>query len=150
MIYYLLAAAAGFAGVLQSGLNKKIAEKTGLAFTLNFGNFVVLLAGAILLSVVPAIYHGEFARLVKFKIRGDLFQWWYVVPGLLGLFFIVTAPFAITKIGALKVFVGIICAQTIGSFMWDLWIEKLPVDSWRIAACGLTLLGAGAMAMSKS
>jgi bacterial/archaeal transporter family-2 protein len=152
MVYFLLAVMAGLAGVLQSGLNKKIGLKTGLAYTLHIGNFVVLVGGVFILYVIARLSTGDFGKMVRFKFpsSGDVFQWWYLVPGFMGLFFIISAPYAISKIGALKVFIGIMAAQVIGSFIWDLWVEKIPSDTWRIVGALLTLAGAGALSLSKS
>ncbi|MEW6057943.1 MAG: DMT family transporter, partial [Bdellovibrionota bacterium] len=70
------------------------------------------------------------------------FSWWHVVPGLCGVTIIAGISLGIGRIGALKVFVGMIGAQLLGSLIWDAWIEQTPVTLTRVVGSVLALLGA--------
>ncbi len=139
----------GLASVTQSGLNKRLAEKAGLAGTLHISNLVVLIGGVVILSLVATLSHGEFSQVLKTKFSFRAITWWFLVPGLMGLFIITMAPYAIHKIGALPVFVAMIFGQVIGSAVWDYFIEGTPIDRWRVIGCALTLMGAVSVSFSK-
>ncbi len=149
-LYWFLAWLAGVAGVLQNGLNKKLSKVTGLAVALHVSNLMVLVGGIVVLTILAASSQSEVASALKLKLEIKSWKWWIIIPGLCGLFFITIAPIAIMKLGALKVFVAIVFGQVLASAAWDFWIEKTPVDKWRVIGCALTLLGAYSISLSKA
>lgn len=132
----------GIAGVLQGGLNRQMALKWGLASAV-FVNAVVFFIAC--LALFLAAKAGASWIASDFSIRGNLsqFKWWYLLPGLFGFAFVVGIPYAIPRIGALQVFLGIIAFQLIGSMLWDLWVEGIAISWHRVAGSALALVGAG-------
>lgn len=115
----------GVATVLQSALNKKMSTDLGLPLAILINSFIVLL-----LSIVFYFY----ARVeVPNKLSGGLpIFWWYLIPGVFGMLFITGVPFAISKIGALEVFIGIVAGQIVASILWDLKVENIPLNPTRV------------------
>lgn len=141
MIYLILPALVGAAGVLQNTLNKRLADTMGLALALFVNSVVVLVLSGLLLLA---------ARLAPQSLP-DLFRdrggWGWgdpriLLPGLLGFAIITLAPLAIARIGATKVFIVVIVAQIVVSLLWDFYAESIPVSPVRLAGAALTLLGA--------
>lgn len=136
--------------VLQSGLNKVISEKDGLSLALHLSNLIVFLTGIVALSVIPLIWKNDFTQLLKFKFEPKNWAWWYVVPGLCGIFIVTMMPYAVIKVGAAKIFVAVIAAQVIGSLAWDYFVEGTPLDWWRVCGGLLTCIGAVTLNLSKT
>lgn len=150
MFYFALAVLAGLAGVIQSGLTKRLGERVGLASTLHISNMFVLVGGVLILTLIATQTQGDFPKMLKTK-AGDVrdWPWWLFLPGLMGLFFITVTPFSISKIGALHVFIAILMGQVVGSAIWDRVVEGVPFDRWRLIGAALTILGGGAISLSK-
>lgn len=149
-LFWALAFMAGVAGVIQQGVTKNLSEKAGLAAALHVSNLVVLIGGIVILSMIAAYGQGEFAKLLKFKFEPRTWSWWFLLPGICGLFFITVGPIVIMKLGALKLFVAIVFAQTLGGAIWDRVVEGTPLDKWRVLGAFMTLVGAGLVSMSKT
>lgn len=70
------------------------------------------------------------------------FHWWSILPGICGLAVVLGLPWAIGQIGALKVFLILVAAQMVSSAFWDIAIEGVPLNGYRIAGIGLAVSGA--------
>ena len=130
----------GFAAVLQGGINRHASGKFGLTSVILLNNAVIFVAGLALFAVVKFM-PANFPDFFKPRAASGSFSWWYILPGLLGLCLVAGIPFAISKIGALRVFVGIVTGQMIVSMIWDACIEGIPVTTIRLASAGLTIAG---------
>lgn len=128
----------GTVGILQAGLNRNMSNDLGLTTTALFGNFVTLLASTILLIAIKTTPE-SFPSFFHLKSSITNFKWWYIVPGIFGFLFVIGLPWGIYKIGAVKVTVGLIAAQMIAGVLWDLYVEKIPVNTMKI----LGILSAG-------
>lgn len=148
--YLVLAWLGGLAAVIQSGVSRKLAVRAGLASALHISNLVVLIGGLLILTTISAVGRGDFAQLLKVRLNFHTWSWWFLVPGVMGLFFITMAPFVILKIGALRVFVAVVFGQVLGSLLWDRYMEGILIDRWRVIGCLLTLAGASVFALSDS
>lgn len=122
----------GVLGVLQAGLNRRIAGQWSLTSAAVL-NTSVLLPGAIILLFLLGGH-----RTVDFKT----FAPWYVVPGLAGLLLVLGGPLAVARFGAAQTFVIVIAGQLVASALWDLKMEGIPLTSTRVAGIALAWLGA--------
>ena len=133
----LLPIVVGLAIVLQSGLNRVIAETRGLALALMINAVLVaLLTGGFLLWVHRAPSAPAF-------LRGTVgWQWWYFIPALCGFVITLGIPWALSRIGAGAVFALIIATQLLGSLAWDAIVEHRVIGVGKLAAAALTAVGA--------
>ncbi len=131
----------GVVAVLQGGLNRQISGQWGLSGAALFNTLVLLIATVSLFMVAKARPDllPEF-----FRPRGSFqaFQWWYLIPGLCGMALVVGIPFAIHRLGAFPVFLGILGGQLVMSLIWDAMMEHRPVTALRLAGAGLAILSA--------
>lgn len=135
----LLSISLGMCAVLQGGINRYAAIKWGLTPVILLNNLVIFIAGIILFFLVktkPAVFPSFFKSHGTFE-----FSWWYLLPGLLGLCLVAGIPFVISKIGALRVFVGIVAGQMILGMVWDYFAEGIPLSATRIAGALFALIG---------
>lgn len=138
--FWLLPLTVGTVTVLQGTLNRKMGMEMGLGSALALNSVIVLFLGLGLYGGVrafpqyfPAIFHGE---LQLEKLAG-----WMILPGIFGFCIIAGIPWAISKLGAAKVFVGIVVAQVTVSMLWDTLIEGKPLSWMRIAGALLAIVG---------
>ncbi len=136
----------GLAAVLQGGLNRQIMGSWGLAQAALLNTLVLLAAVGVLLLVVklrPA------ALPDLFQARGALAEarWWWLIPGLCGFALVTCIPFAIPRLGAFPVFLGILAGQLIASLAWDAAMEGRPLTLSRV--CGALLAVAAAALVRK-
>lgn len=147
--FWIIAFFTGVCAVLQSGLQKKFADETGLATSLHISNLVVLFGGLAVLTIITLSSSGEYAQLLKPKNDVRIWSWWLILPGLCGLFLVSVSPFLIMKIGALNLFVAMVFGQIVASALWDKFVEGTPMDYWRLGGAFLVLSGTAAISMSK-
>jgi transporter family-2 protein len=140
-LFSLLPALLGVAAVLQGGLNRQISGHWGLAAAALFNTLVLLAAVGGLL--VWSRLHPETLPAF-FQLKGGLAQirWWWVLPGLCGFALVAGIPWAISRLGAFPVFLGILGGQLVMSLAWDAFVERRPVTLVRLAGAGLAILGA--------
>ncbi len=150
ILVLILSVFVGMAMVVQSGLSTVIAEKDGLGLAIHLSNFVVLVVGLAVLSAIPLFWKTDFSELLKMKFEPKNWSWWYIVPGLCGIFTVTMMPWAVYKVGAAKIFVAVIAAQVIASLLWDYFVEGTPLDVWRIAGGALTCAGAVTLNFTKT
>ena len=131
----------GGAGVLQSTLNKAIAETNGLSMAALINGVVVALCGAFVFMLIYCL-PGHFPDIAAYKGKGQMFQWWYLFPGIIGFSLVFTIPLVVMEEGALAVFLGVIAGQIIVSFLWDTYCENMPLNGTRLAGALLTFIGA--------
>ena len=114
----------GCIGILQGALNRVMTNDIGLTWTALLGNFITLLVciGFYFFVKYNPDMFPEFFRLKTFQ-----FKWWYVIPVIFGLLFVIGLPLGIYEIGAVKTTVGLIAAQMVTSVFWDIFIENIPL-----------------------
>lgn len=141
-IVIVLAVFVGIATVLQAALNRRIAGNWGLAPT------IVLHAGVLFVFALGSYFVIEKTGIAvppSFRAKETAYQnplWWYLFPGLAGWLIIFAMPFAISKIGALQVFVWVVAAQMLAGLCWDRWVEGISINATR--ALGVVVVIAGA------
>lgn len=140
---YLIPIAVGVAGILQGGFNRNMSNDLGLAKGLLVGNVLVLAYSLLLFfgaskfpNLVPEIFHN------KGSLSSSL-RWWYIIPSICGFIIIAGIPMGIVKIGAVKVTVLIVVAQMITSIIWDITVEKLPINTMKTLGLLFSLIAVG-------
>lgn len=134
---FLFSLLVGVAIVLQGVFNRNISQSWGLTPTIMLTGVVTFVASVVLYCIVR-FYSGAFPQF--FHAKGSYpFQIHMIIPGLLGLLIIVGVPFAISRMGALNVFVILVCAQMITSLLWDYFAEGIAFSWPRVLAASLTV-----------
>ncbi len=131
----------GVAAVLQGGLNRQISGTLGLPQAALFNTLVLL--GAVGALLAWARLHPEaLPPLFQLRPGWAQFRTWWVLPGLCGFALVAGIPWAISRLGAFPVFLGILGGQLVMSLAWDALVEHRPLTLIRLAGAGLALLGA--------
>lgn len=142
----LLPIAAGIAVVVQSGVNRQIADQWGLAAAILLNSVVVLALAAVVYFAVK-LRPDAFPEFLHVPSGLGAITWWQgFLPGVLGLTIILGLPWAFSRMGALEVILTLLVAQVVASIAWDTWVEDMPVEPLRIVgalvALGGTILAA--------
>lgn len=130
----------GALGVLQNTFNRKYADTIGLPMALVVNNLVLLGLSIGLFWALRLVPEASLPEIFRHR-SGFAFSPRYILPGLFGMLIITTAPWAIQRVGATRVFIGIIAAQIVVSLLWD-YFEAEPVSGQRILGAALALAGA--------
>jgi len=125
MPYVAVAVLLGFVAVLQVTINRHIALRWGLAGAVLL-NALVLTLGAITFFAVTRA-RGVYGFVLREGAVLSDARWWWALPGLFGLSLVALLPWAANQIGFQRVFVGLVAAQMVGSLLWDLFVERIPV-----------------------
>ncbi|HEY8278713.1 MAG TPA: DMT family transporter [Bdellovibrionota bacterium] len=146
MLGILLSLAIGALGVLQNTLNRQLAPRFGLPSVLMVNSLVMVGCGTIFYLLVKMLPQESLPPLYRVGpgLRSDPFL---LLPGLFGFFIVATVPWAIERMGATRVFIGIIAAQMVVSMLWDWRMENVSVSAWRILGALLALAGAAVAAL---
>jgi uncharacterized membrane protein YdcZ (DUF606 family) len=126
--------------VLQAGMNRKIAAAQSLPFAALLNSLV--LTGA---ATVVFLLSGGASRLPALR---EL-SWTYVLPGLMGISFVLGGPWSVGRIGATATFLCIVSAQVATSLFWDWKWEGLSPSPLRLFGVGLCVFGAAVAALAK-
>jgi transporter family-2 protein len=77
------------------------------------------------------------------------YKWWYIFPPILGFLIIAGIPFAIAKLGAVKVTVGLIAAQMVTSIVWDMMVEDISLNIMKVIGIFFAFLSVTFITLSK-
>ena len=121
----------GTSVILQGGLNKNLSSEIGINHTVFWTNLVCI-SLSIFLFIFAKFGGPHVPNILQIKAPLTTFKWWYVLPGLFGFAIVAGLPLAIYKLGAVKVTVGLIAAQMIVSVLWDIYVEKIPVNTPKV------------------
>lgn len=130
--------------VLQAAFNRRIAATWGLAPTVALNAVVVLLFCIAFYflarrGVVDGVIEG--ARFSDFKVL-------WLLPGLFGFLLITGLPWAISHVGATRVFVAVVSAQMLTSLLWDRFVEGIDLSWTRVLGAVLCVAGVVLASMS--
>jgi bacterial/archaeal transporter family-2 protein len=145
-IWLLLPVLLGISGVFQNGLNRHLMIHWNLNSAVFFNNIVVLTVGLGVWALCYAL-SDHTPQILSPKAAFTRFEWWYFLPGILGLFFVIGTPYAIFKLGALKVFVLLVATQIVVSLIWDTLSEGRGLSPLRLSGAALALIGAVIVAL---
>lgn len=129
-LIYLLPIIIGMVGILQGALNKEMSLEIGVGQTVLVGMTLTFIFG-VLFYLVVKFFPGLFNPIYHLKAPLTTWRWWFIIPGLLGLIIVGLFPEAIYELGAVKTTILIVAAQVIFSVCWDLFVEKLPVTTFK-------------------
>lgn len=129
----------GAVAVFQGVINRQIAAEWGLTSAILLNNAVIFLAGLLLFGLVR-LYPDLFPEFFKSKFNVSQFSWYFVLPGLFGLMLVAGIPLAISQLGALNVFVGLVSAQIVVSGIWDHFVSDVPLTWSRVLAASFAIL----------
>ncbi|MGZ3653628.1 MAG: DMT family transporter [Bdellovibrionota bacterium] len=131
----------GALGVLQNTLNRRFAPALGLDWALLVNGGVVFACGVLFLFAMRLFPAESLPPMYRPVPGARGFEPYDILPGLFGFFIIAGMPWAIERVGATRVFIGIIAAQLVVSLLWDFYVEGIRVGFWRIAGGALALAG---------
>ena len=144
-VAYLVTIMLGFAAVLQAGLNRKIAVLWGMPGTAVL-NSLIFIFFSLAVFLLTKIYQGNVSGILADRGSFKSFSWWFLIPGILGFALVFCVPIVIERIGAVALFVGLISSQLVASFLWDYYMESIPITAVRV--CGAVLAAAGAIVVN--
>ncbi len=121
----------GCFGILQGTTNRLVSNYVGVsqaALLTNVGSVIICLFFYFFVKAYSQ-YFPEF-----FQVKAPLltYKWWFVFPPIFGFIIIAGIPYAIAKLGAVKVTVGLIAAQMITSVIWDLVVEDITLNLMKV------------------
>lgn len=121
----------GCLGILQGAMNRLVSNYIGVAQASVITNLGSVFICVCFYFIVKA-YSQFFPELYQIKAPFSTYKWWFVFPPLFGFFIIAGIPFAIAKLGAVKVTVGLIAAQMVTSVIWDLTVEGITLNAMKL------------------
>lgn len=133
----IVAVTLGSCAVIQAAANRRISSEWGLAPT-------IFLNGSVVILMCVAFYFAArrgWVDAIGSEARLSQMQMWWVLPGVFGFLLITGLPWAVGKIGATQVFVGVVFAQMATSLIWDRLAEGLELSWQRVL--GVCLCAAG-------
>ncbi len=130
--------AVGIATVMQGTFNKQIARDWAISEVLFFNGIVFFICTA-LYFYIARFHGGILPEFLHETHRGQELRWWYILPGVFGFVIVFGLPISIESMGALKVFIAVVCAQMITSLLWDFFIENTGISSQKIIAALLVI-----------
>lgn len=139
-IFYAVCFLLGSLVVFQPSLNRLIFAQKGLSYA-------VLINGAILFCLTTLLFLSisyapeRFPELLRF-LPGRAFQWWYVLPGIMGFLLVLVVPLMIKSIGAFPTVVMMIIGQIATSFLWDIYQEGALLSGSRLLGLVFVMTGA--------
>ncbi len=139
----------GTIGILQGTINKEVAEYVGVAHATLITNLVTVVMCTIFYFLVKN-YENAFPSEFHIKSEFLTYRWWFIFPAIFGFLIVAGMPFAISKLGAVKVTVGLIAAQMLTSVFWDYFIEDLSLNIYKVFGIIFALLSMVMISLSKS
>lgn len=127
--------------VVQSVLNRSVGLKYGWSVAGVMNNAIGILLALVVTGVIFAFFSGRGVN------RIDEWHWWYLIPGCIGMLFVMGVPFSIQQIGASKTFVLLVASQILFGLLWD-WMSDVTVNGLRLAGVILALAGAVMVSLS--
>lgn len=127
----------GVMAVLQATFNRHIAREWGLAPAAALNTSV-----AVVLSLAFVLYcveRGADSGLLRINVELSRMRVWWVLPGCFGIAIVVGLPWAVSRLGALPVFVGLVAAQVLTSALWDRLVDGAHLPPGRIAGAVLAV-----------
>jgi transporter family-2 protein len=138
----------GMIGILQGTINRQVASHIGVAQATLITNMatVFICMGFYFFAkynqeLLPNIFH--------IKAPFSTYKWWFIFPPIFGFLIVAGMPFAFSKLGAVKVTVGLIAAQMITSVVWDFIVDDIRLNLLKIGGIILAFLSVILVTLSK-
>jgi transporter family-2 protein len=138
----------GCFGILQGAINRQIATTIGVTQATLITNI-----GSVIICIAFYFFVKSFSYLFPdfFQMKAPItnYKWWYIFPPILGFLIIAGIPFAIAKLGAVKVTVGLIAAQMVTSIVWDMMVEDISLNIMKVIGIFFAFLSVTFITLSK-
>ena len=138
----------GCVSILQGTINRQIAGIVGVTQTALIGNLatVVVCVAFYMLTkkfpeMLPEIFH--------LKAPITTYKWWFFIPAIFGFIIVAGMPFAISRLGAVKVTVGLIAAQMITSVCWDYFVSGISLNLLRFIGIIFSFISVALITLAK-
>ncbi|MDD4972793.1 MAG: DMT family transporter [Bacteriovorax sp.] len=138
----------GCFGILQGAINRQIATTIGVAqatLITNIGSVIICIGFYFFVKYFSDLFPDFF----QMKAPITTYKWWYIFPPILGFLIIAGIPFAIAKLGAVKVTVGLIAAQMVTSIVWDMMVEDISLNIMKVIGIFFAFLSVTFITLSK-
>lgn len=138
----------GCIGILQGTLNSQISNTIGVtqaSLITNIGTVIICLS----FYFVVRAYSHLVPEFFQIKAPITTYKWWFLFPPLFGFLIIAGMPYAIMKLGAVKVTVGLIAAQMITSVVWDMMVEGISLNIMKFIGIIFAFLSVTFITLSK-
>jgi transporter family-2 protein len=138
----------GCFGILQGAINRQIATTIGVTqatLITNIGSVIICIAFYFFVKSFSYLFPDFF----QMKAPITTYKWWYIFPPILGFLIIAGIPFAIAKLGAVKVTVGLIAAQMVTSIVWDMMVEDISLNIMKVIGIFFAFLSVTFITLSK-
>lgn len=122
--------------VIQSGMNRQIGVKYGWPVAGMMNNAAGFVMAALITLILVLVFAGRGVAPVK-----DL-QWWYFIPGCLGMLFVMGMPVSFNELGASRTFIILVASQLLFGLLWDRLVLHLEFPWTRIVGVAVALCGA--------
>ena len=138
----------GCFGILQGAFNRQIATTIGVTQATLITNIGTLIICLFFYFFVKSFSH-LFPDFFQIKSTLSTYKWWYIFPPIFGFLIIAGIPFAIAKLGAVKVTVGLIAAQMVTSIIWDMFVEDISLNLMKIIGIFFAFLSVAFITFAK-
>jgi transporter family-2 protein len=135
-LFFLIPFVIGGVTVIQSGLNRQIGLKYGWPVAGMINNASGFAMAAVITLILIFVFAGKGVAPAR-----DL-QWWYFVPGCLGMLFVMGIPLAFDAIGASRTFIILVASQLLFGLLWDRLVLQLEFPLTRFLGVALAWAGA--------
>lgn len=138
----------GCFGILQGTMNRLVSNYIGVSqasLITNLGSLII----CIIFYYFVKSYSQLFPDLYQIKAPLTTYKWWFLFPPLFGFIIIAGIPFAIAKLGAVKVTVGLIAAQMVTSVVWDIFVEDISLNLLKVIGIFFAFLSVTFITLSK-
>jgi transporter family-2 protein len=138
----------GMIGILQGTINRQVASHIGVAQATLITNMatVFICMGFYFF----AKYNQELLpNIFQIKAPFTTYKWWFIFPPIFGFLIVAGMPFAFSKLGAVKVTVGLIAAQMITSVVWDFIVDDIRLNLLKIGGIILAFISVILVTLSK-
>jgi len=127
----------GVLTVLQATFNRHIARVWGLPPAAMLNTLVALILCSAF--VAYGVWRGAESGASRVTFDPGLMRAWWLLPGCFGCALVVGLPWAVARLGALPVFVGLVGAQVVTSALWDRLVDGAPLSGPRLAGALLAV-----------
>lgn len=144
----LLPLGLGVVGILQGAINRQVSTYIGVAqATLITNVATVFMCTAFF--IFAKHYSEALPPLFQIKAPITTYKWWFIFPPIFGFLIVAGMPYAIFKLGAVKVTVGLIAAQMVTSVVWDIFVEDINLNLMKIAGIVFSFISVVFITLSK-
>lgn len=134
ILFWCLPVLIGIAAVIQGGMNREIGSKYGWVMATLLNNVVSL---TIAFAIALVLFFRE-----RPVLEASAWSWSYLIPGALGVFFVLGLPYAIEGLGASRAIILLVASQVAVSLLWDLWVLDVAIPATRWGGAILAIAGA--------